>query len=440
MSERCILGWGADARVCICRNVKVGWGRSRVGWVRAQVGRLRRDDIFSPSLSPFILEAILSTSREVASPSRARIPAMGLHPVAAEPSKRTTGLHPVVAEPSKRRRLVASKEPTSEQDKEACAAAAGDDPSESKGKTLVCEDAQRVLQRYSLGPMRVALKELGVSPLNRPISGTHVHALGRRIISVEGFVVWRYRHGWAHEPNPEDPLEVARYTNRVARATPLLAPVPMVSLKGSIAKTHLLSFLQCLKAGSIYWSDTKQLMVPPAGQAALLEHLEHGMFFEMFSHAAVTEERAALLALAQADNFDSAFALGETEVTLLRSIHASLAVVRPPVGGTAWDRIKEITAESCGQRWSEEDVIAIYNFAKVIGETHLDFLVNTVGIHAPWDEIAVRPSDFHLAAKISASLPWLKIALLTAQYFPPDGRVTKGPFGKIWKLRRRERL
>ena len=59
-----------------------------------------------------------------------------------------------------------------------------------------------------------------MSPLNRDMSGSHVYDLGRRTISVEGFVRFRYRQGWAHEPNPDDPLEVARNTNRVARATP----------------------------------------------------------------------------------------------------------------------------------------------------------------------------------------------------------------------------
>ena len=108
-----------------------------------------------------------------------------------------------------------------------------------------------MLQKYSLGQSRVPLEELGVSPLNRPISGTHVHTLGRRIVSIEGFVLWRYRHGWAHEPNPEDPLEVAKHTNKLAKASAFLAEVPMVPLKGSLAKSHLMSFLQCLKAGTI---------------------------------------------------------------------------------------------------------------------------------------------------------------------------------------------
>ena len=297
---------------------------------------------------------------------------------------------------------------------------------------LLCEVAQQALQKYSLGVMRVPLKELGVSPLNRELSGSHVHGLGRRIVSVEGFVRYRYRQGWAHEPNPEDPLEVARNTNRVARATPLLPQVPMVPLKGSIAKTHLMAFQQCLEAGNIYWSDTKQLMTCPAGQLQLAEHLKYGMFYEVFSYAGVTNDKAAILSLCQADNFDSAFALGETEMQLLRSIHASLSIMRPPVGKSSWDVIKETAAVSCGQRWSEEDMIAIYNFAKVIGETHLKFLTETVAVHIPWDTLAVRPGDFHAAARISAGLPWLKVAMVTAQYFPPEGKTTAGPFGKSY--------
>ena len=45
--------------------------------------------------------------------------------------------------------------------------------------------------------------------------------------------------------------------------------------------------------------------------------------------------------------------------------------------------------------------------------------------------MAVRPSDFHEAARISASLPWLKIALITAQYLCPDDKIIEGPLN-IW--------
>ena len=127
----------------------------------------------------------------------------------------------------------------------------------------------------------------------------------------------------------------------------------MVAPKGSFAKTHLLSFLQCLKAGSVFWDDNKQLMVPPAAADTLQAHIEHGMFYEIFQYVAVRDDRAAMLALCQADNLDSAFALGETEMTLLRTIHASIAVCRPPVGTSQWDSIRDTAARSCGQRWED---------------------------------------------------------------------------------------
>ena len=124
-------------------------------------------------------------------------------------------------------------------------------PEPSQSKLLLCDVAQQTLQKYSLGVHRIPLEELGVSPFNRDLSGSHVHELGRRIMSIEGFVRFRYNQGWAHEHDPDDPLEIARNTIRVARATPMLPEVPMVPLKGSFAKTHLMALQQCLLAGNI---------------------------------------------------------------------------------------------------------------------------------------------------------------------------------------------
>ena len=174
------------------------------------------------------------------------------------------------------------------------------------------------------------------------------------------------------------------------------------------------------------------MMVCPEAQLVLAEHLKHGMFYEVFSYDCVKKDKDAVMKLCKADNYDSAFALGETELQLLRDVHASLTVARPPVGKTQWDVIKETTATSCGQRWSDEYLNAIYNFAKVVGDIHVAFLTDNVAVHVPWDTMAVRPSDFHLAARIGGSLPWLKVALLTAQYFPPEGRVVEGPFQKSY--------
>ena len=65
----------------------------------------------------------------------------------------------------------------------------------SPAEELLCEKATRVLKHYSLGLQQVPLEELGVSPVNRNLSGPHVHKLGRRIVSVEGLVRFRYQNG-----------------------------------------------------------------------------------------------------------------------------------------------------------------------------------------------------------------------------------------------------
>ena len=203
--------------------------------------------------------------------------------------------------------------------------------------SLVCSNAEGVLNTMSLGVRRLRLNELGVSKFNRPISGKHAHKLGRRILTVEGFCRFRYKNGWCHEPSPNDPLEVAEYTNLQATRDPRLVPVPLVPLYGSWSKSHLMSFLQALASKAVYWSDTKELMVPDEAQAALMDHLQNGMFYEVFKYEAMLKMPQAVQDLIASDNFDAVFSLGQTETRLLMAIHQSLQVARTPVGKSQWD-------------------------------------------------------------------------------------------------------
>ena len=150
---------------------------------------------------------------------------------------------------------------------------------EHEGCTLVC--AEGVLASFSEGISRIPLNQLGISWLNRPVSGGHSHVIGRRIVSVEGLVRFRYKNGICHRGDPSDPMRIAKRTNDMAKRDPLLAPVPMADLLGCCAKSHLLSFLQALKSGTVYWDDTGDLMVPPPAHHCLIEHLDKGMFLSL---------------------------------------------------------------------------------------------------------------------------------------------------------------
>ena len=86
-----------------------------------------------------------------------------------------------------------------------------------------------------------------------------------------------------HELDPTDPLRVAVNTNEYAERSRLLAKVPMATLFGSCTKGHMLSFLQALKSGTVYWSDTGTLMLPSPAKSTLAEMVELGLTYMVLS-------------------------------------------------------------------------------------------------------------------------------------------------------------
>ena len=83
-------------------------------------------------------------------------------------------------------------------------------------------------------------------------------------------------------------------------------------MESSFAKSHLLTFLQAISSGVIYWSDTGDLMVPPPGQRALHDHIAYGMYYEVFSYDVCVKDLCSLVALIASDNMDANSCLGQT--------------------------------------------------------------------------------------------------------------------------------
>ena len=191
------------------------------------------------------------------------------------------------------------------------------------------EEAELVRSTMTNGITRIKLEDVGISWPGRLINGKHAHRVGRRIVSVEGFVRFRYKNAIAHEWDPADPLRVAKHTNEMALRDPLLAAVPVKPLIATCAKSHLQSWLQALKSGAVYWDDTGELMVPPGHMKSLIDHLENGLYYEVLQWKAVKDHEDAVRQLIAGDNFDAAFALGQTDLALLEAIHASTQVAGP---------------------------------------------------------------------------------------------------------------
>ena len=62
---------------------------------------------------------------------------------------------------------------------------------------------------------------------------------------------------------------------------------------------------------------------------ALLDHLKHGMYYEVIKWEAVSKHEGAVRQLIAGDNLDAAFALGQTDIALLEAIWASTKVLKP---------------------------------------------------------------------------------------------------------------
>ena len=236
----------------------------------------------------------------------------------------------------------------------------------------------------------------------------------------------RYKNGLAHRGDPKDPLRIARFTNETAKRDPLLARVPLVDLLGTFAKSHLLSFLQALASGTVYWDDTKTLMLPPPCQEALKDHLELGWFCEILKWEAVEKHEDAVRQLIAGDNMDARFALAETEIELLRVMRRSMCIVKtPPLGKSLFDAVYEHALETSGG-WDKSDAASLYNFLKVVGPKQLDFLERFAPF-VDWDVMCIRCQDYVLASKLDDRVPWVKTGTILLQYCSDSSARCEGP-------------
>lgn len=287
---------------------------------------------------------------------------------------------------------------------------------------LVTEEARRVLA-MSKGVARVKLEELGPALFNRRgarTCGRHCHDLGRRIITVEGFSTYRYVAGWCHEPDEDDMMAVSRHGNAMADQDPLLPRLPHNALKGVFSKTHLVTFLQLLKAGTHRWAGTDELMVPPASSQAsshdeLNDVLREGIFMHVFPWSAVRDHYDAIVALMASDNFDHSFGLVDSEVRCLEQVCNAISDIPVPLGSTQWEVVvNQITR--LGSKWSPKDLENFWVFAQTTCKQQMDFIV-AVWHFAQCESVLRVESTFfgHLAA-VPPALGWTRACLAIAHF------------------------
>ena len=89
----------------------------------------------------------------------------------------------------------------------------------------------------------------------------------------------------------------------------------------------------------------------------------------------------------QGTNLDAAYAMAETEVSLINSYWKTCRIALPTGGQTHYDAVAAIMDSELGNRWSSEHKVCFYNFAKVVGEQQLSLISDA---YHSW----VNPSEF----------------------------------------------
>ncbi|MCP4241605.1 MAG: hypothetical protein GY772_13675 [bacterium] len=249
--------------------------------------------------------------------------------------------------------------------------------------------------------------------------------MGKRILHVEGFATYRYVAGWCHEPDPADPLSVARHGGAMAQKDPLLPRLPLKPLKGVFAKTHLVTFLQLLQQGNHTWAGSDEpLVAQPASsqdssassQEELDDVLHQGIFMHVFPWTAVRDHRDDIIALMASDNFDHAFGLAESEVRCLLTVRSALSDLPVPCGRSQWDVVLEHVTRLSGQKWSEDDIGNFWNFVKTTASRQVDFIVAVWEFAQCESVLRVEPRFFSHLAKVPATLQWHRAALAVAHF------------------------
>ena len=180
-----------------------------------------------------------------------------------------------------------------------------------------------------------------------------------------------------------------------------------------------------MKNGSICWDDTGELMVSSTGNKALLEHLSLGMFFLVVKFDMVKHHAEQLRLLIDADNFDASFSLGQTDIALLEAVHASTKILAPVPPTTTWDLLLPLMEKIKGAAWTQEDIACVYNFLKVVGDAHVDFLLQFAPF-VDFDAVCLDPRDWDWAAMcLPPTMGWLKVCILCVQFMSDDEKAPR---------------
>jgi hypothetical protein len=115
---------------------------------------------------------------------------------------------------------------------------------------------------------------------------------------------------------------------------------------------------------------------------------------QVFPYEIVMEHKNKFLALMASDNFDSAYALAEDEMTLLKRMKTALEICVIPLGMTELGVITTQLRELAGNKWDDNDFSHFYNYVRTVD-------LNALVFQELLYRLLVGPSAYIIPSKFS---------------------------------------
>ena len=285
--------------------------------------------------------------------------------------------------------------------------------------------AQQAL-KTSRGIQRVKLEELGPATFNRGGTVTdskHCKTLMDRILTKEAFATIRYDAGYCHEPNPKDTSGVSNHGNRMVVKDPNLPQLPKAALKGTFAKTHLVTALQMYKAGKM--PELARVVEArshedPEEMEEFKTVLEHGLYMHVFPWTEVERNPAGFQALMASDNFQQGVGLKDSEVRCVHAMRRAMRHLDTGAEPRSTEQLQELVIEHtktyCGTRWLDQELEQFWQFALSTEELPLELLHN-VWVHGQFEsKISVDAAWLKHLSELAIEQQWVRAALCVLHF------------------------
>ena len=293
--------------------------------------------------------------------------------------------------------------------------------------SLIDEEAEKALQfAISSQPQLMPLEQMAPALFNRfgePINGKHSIELVDGIIRHKGFAQSKYRAGFCHTPDEQDPLSVARNANANALQDPYHATYPQNAiLHGVFNCTHLVNGLTMQKTGKVVVPSTNRLLLPDQGNAAHKTALSHGLLMLIFPFAMVKKHQSLFDSLMASMNLESDLTLPGDEVSILLQLKRCWAQaleggIVPKPGQKLDDavlaKVRKYTSLS---DYSSIDLAACFDLSKTAPIEALNFIRQFQKLVANPLHFGVPPSKLQQVAQVYPKLIWVRVGLLAAEY------------------------